>query len=179
MSVNGTSTDRTHRRIPIAPGTRAVLGTLVGLAAMLLGGCSTQPKAATLTVRNDAMQGVDVHYAVLAADGTPATPGEAGVRHLSVPASGAISQTIQDPTGAIAKAERGSVVMRVLVTLAGTGPEAGQWLELKQPGPFVLRAAPMGAGVRVEREEAREVDDRQIQDLTRNEPPQPGRANRP
>lgn len=153
--------------------------TLAALLAALIGGCASRPTAATLTVRNDAMQGVDVHYAVLSPDGTPATPGEAGVGHLTVPAGGAVAQTIDDPTGAINKAERGSTIMRVLVTLAGAGPESGQWIDLKQPGPFVLRAAPQGPGVKVEREEPRDLDDRQIQDLTRNEPPQPGRAGRP
>lgn len=154
------------------------LAILIGLAASLLGGCSSRPSAATLTVRNDALVGVDVHYAVVAPDGTPATAGEAGVRHLTVPAGGAVAQTIEDPTGALGVAAPGSTVMRVLVTLAGAGPEAGQWIELKQPGPFVLRAAPQGVGVRVQREEPRGVDDRQIRDLTRNEPPQPGRAGR-
>lgn len=159
---------------------RSVAVVLAGLIGVMLTGCSSSaPRAATLTVRNDAMQGVDVHYAVVDATGNPATPGEAGVQHFSVPASGAVSQTIADPTEALAKAERGTTVMRVLVTLAGAGPEAGQWFDLKNPGPFVLRAAPMGGGIKVERDEAREIDDRQMQDLMRNEPPQPGRAGRP
>lgn len=159
---------------------RSVAVLLAALLGVVLTGCSSAaPRAATLTVQNDAMQGVDVHYAVLGGDGNPATAGEAGVQHFSVEASGVVSQTIVDPTDALAKAERGSTVMRVLVTLAGAGPEAGQWFDLKNPGPFVLRASPMGGGIKVEREEAREVDDRQMQELIRNEPPQPGRAGRP
>ncbi len=164
---------------PIARATRGLVATLVTVLGVALSGCASAPRAATLTVRNDAMQGVDVHYAVLGADGNPATPGEGGVQHFTVPAEGVVSQSVVDPTNALPAAERGSTVMRVLVTLAGASPEAGQWFDLKNPGPFVLRAAPMGGGIKVEREEAREVDDRQIQDLTRNEPPQPGRAGRP
>lgn len=166
-------------RGPAAPRARLLTVLAILAAALTTGGCAAPDRPATMTIRNDALQPVDVHYAVLAPDGNPATPGETGVQHLTVEAGGAIVHEIVDPTAALAAAERGSVIMRALVTPAGQGPDAGQWVDLKSPGPFVLRASPMGAGIRVERVEDQPIDDRQMRDLTRNEPPRPGRASTP
>ncbi len=161
------------------PTSRLALACVLAALSAMLGACAgTRTPPATLTVRNDAMHAVDVHYAVLAPDGNPATPGEAGVQHMTIEAGGVLSQPIVDPTGAVPNAARGSTIMRVLVTLAGAGPEVGQWIDLSPPGPFVLRASPFGTGVKVEREADQEIDDRQMQELIQAQPPQPGRAGR-
>lgn len=163
-----------------------VTGSIRGASALLLGvlgamltGCAGAPdRPPTLTLRNDALHGVEVHFAVLAADGNPATPGEAGIQHLRVPGGGVLTQEVADPTGAIAKAPRGSTVIRAFVTLEG-GLEILQVVDLAPPAPFVLRASPFGSGVKVEEVVEAEVDDRQMRDLTTHQPPQPGRAGRP
>jgi hypothetical protein len=152
---------------------------LPALLSAALGACASAPRPSTLTVRNDSMSAIEVHYAVLAPDGSQATPDEAGIQHMTVDAGGAQVQDIADPTGAIPKAARGSTVLRAFVVPVGAGPEAMQVVDMGPPGPFVLRASPFGQGFKVERETVRETDDRQMRDLTHDEPPQPGRAGRP
>ena len=158
---------------------RAGILGMAACVALWLSGCASAPAPATLTVRNDAMQAVDVHFAVLNAEGNPATAGEGGVQHVSVEAGGAATVGVSDPTGALDKAARGSIVMRALVTLAGAGPEVGQWVDLSAPGPWVVRATPFGPGIKAERVSSQSVDDRQLREIVRDEPPRPGRASRP
>ena len=157
---------------------RAMSAVVLALAAGLVG-CSGKPVPPTLTVRNDAMLGVDVHYAVLGVDGNPAVAGEGGVGHLSVGAGGAATQTIEDPTGALGKIPRGQTAVRAFVTMAGGGPETAQVVDLSMPPPFVVRVSPMGAGFKAERAEEQAPDDRQYREITTQPPPQPGRASRP
>ena len=158
---------------------RIVASCVAAVAAVaVLGGCSTAPPPRTLTIQNDARQPIDVRYAVLAADGNPATPGEAGIVLISVPTGGIVTEQIADPTDALgATAGRSDVVaMRVLVTPGGAGPDMGQWLDLMPPPPFAIRATSAGAGVRVERLSERELDTRQLESLQRDRPQQPGRS---
>lgn len=167
-------------RITRSRGRTALAAIGSAIVGCQVAGCTTRGDIpATLTVRNDATRTVDVHFAVLGPDGNPATPGEAGIQHMTVDSGGVQSRTVEDPTGAIPKAARGSTVVRALVTLADAGPDAGQWLDLKPPGPWVVRAAPMGTGIRAELAEDRPPDDRQMRDLTQQEPPRPGRSSRP